>query len=121
MSQEKNKDFRSEIDWVKIKKDCPKALNMLLKSKYCFDSHGYPIYLYLRDLYEFFDDNGIRCFVGYSDNSGSFKLEIRTKLEPSKDDNDWRMQRVGFIETYSTRQEAEVVVLAKAFEILESK
>jgi len=74
-----------------------------------------------RHLYDYFDKQGIRCFVYYNEMNGKYKPEIRHKKtkEESKGDSDWKMIRIGFVNCYNTRQEAEEIVFYKAFEILE--
>jgi len=75
-----------------------------------------------RDLYDFFDGEGIRCFMLYNSLNGKFKPEIWMKKSESEIEgtHDWHMNRVGFINCEATRTEAETALFTKAFELLDS-
>lgn len=99
------------IDFLKIHKKYPIAFQLFSVWHY----KG------TRSLYDFFDDMGIRCFIGYGTGSGKYKLEIYRKKtkDESGGDGDWRMIRIGFVSQYLSRNLAEDIVFEKAFEILE--
>ena len=71
-------------------------------------------------LYRFFDNNGIRCFVLYSESTGKYRVEIRRRKtrKESKGDHDWRMIRHGYLDSFSSRKEAEKYIFERANEIL---
>ncbi len=62
-----------------------------------------------------YDKRGVRPFVKYSD-SGTYSIECYRKKLPNEvqSDADWRMIRIGHIQTYMTREEAEQKVLELA-------
>ena len=66
-----------------------------------------------------YDKRGVRCFVKYSTANGLFAIECyRKKTEQeSEGTGDWRMIRVGHIQSYETRNEAEDAVLELAEDI----
>ena len=72
-------------------------------------------------LYDFFDENHVRVFVGYAE-SGGFKVTVYRKYTetefkkefPDKDiTTNWKMKRIGIIQSFQTRAEAE----CKGFEV----
>lgn len=74
-------------------------------------------------LFNFFDDNRVRVYTGYG-GSGGFKVEVyRSKTNeefkrdnPNKElDLNWRMTRIGWIPSYSSREIAEQVGFTLAF------
>lgn len=79
-----------------------------------------------RILYNKFDELGVRVLLGYGGNGG-FKVTIyrrKTKNELAKEmvrgvDENWRMTRIGIIQSYQHRIEAEKVGFEEAFKQLE--
>lgn len=67
-----------------------------------------------------YDERGVRAFVKHSD-IGTFGIECYRKKLPSesKGESDWRMVRIGHIQTYMTREEAEQKALELAQSICE--
>lgn len=125
------------MNWKEIKKNCPKGFELLLNKTIDVLDEKYHIIgdflgrgvgegtesLNERDLYDFFDEQGIRCFMLYNLLDGKFKPEIWMKKLKTESEgvHDWHMNRVGFINCEITRTEAESELFTKAFELLESK
>lgn len=88
-----------------------------LQIKSCFKELKKLKSLLERNKFEEYDKRGVRCYIRHSD-TGSWAIECyRSKLpSESKGESDWRMIRVGHIQTYETRKEAE----EKVFELAES-
>ncbi len=65
-----------------------------------------------------YDELGVRVFIKPS-SSGTFGVELyRKKTKPeSKGDGDWRMIRIGHIQTYETRDAATKVGFKLAQEV----
>lgn len=115
------------MNWTTIIKDCPKSFDLWFKHagiaihkdfilrtwtlpmeeyRSNEESVGYP----LRDLYDFFDENGIVIWFSHNWGSG-FLPAIRAKAGRGFSTFDF----------YDTRAEAEEVAFAKAFQLLEQK
>lgn len=56
-----------------------------------------------------YDARGVRAFIGYRTNVGTYGIEIyRKKTEKeSEGEHDWKMIRISHIASYHTRKEAE--------------
>ena len=106
------------MNWKEIEKKYQKAfekVNSFVFHDYFYDEeHGLP--LQDRFLYDFFDKQGIRCFVLYNEMNGKWKPELRIVVRDK-----WPMERIGIINCENTRLEAEERVFLRAFEILEEK
>ena len=72
----------------------------------------------VEETFELYDRRGVRAFVRYAPNSGTWAIECFRKKtkEESEGDHDWKMIRVGHIQTYNTRNEANI----KALELADS-
>lgn len=68
-----------------------------------------------------FDDRGVRIFPVYQSMVGTWGLELYRKktLEESEGDHDWKMIRVGHIQSYESRDESELAGIKKAEDICE--
>ena len=111
------------MNWKEIKEKCPKALHKY--NLYNWDGYeNYKIDNYApivlkdlaktnnRNLYDFFDENGIIIEILYSLGGGLFAYEIH------------KVSNVEFIkysDGFSSRTEAETEAFNKAFKILENK
>ena len=121
------------MNWKQIKKDCPKAYDALNKSNYApfydyIKKNGETEYieLWIRELYEFFDENGI-----YVEIQLDHTLEIKyapfvwwdviwdgsMPIEDlyTEEKNWWQDEFL-----YRTRIQAEAAAFIKSFEILEN-
>jgi len=65
------------------------------------------------------DKRGVRAFVRYSTASGGWSIECYRKKrnDESAGDHDWKLIREGHIQSYGSREEAELTVLQLAEEI----
>lgn len=54
------------------------------------------------------DKRGVRAFVTYAQETGNWAIEVYRKKRPDETtgDTDWKMIRIGHIQTYSSREEA---------------
>jgi len=99
-------------NWRQIENKYPKAYALWMQ----FDSPEAKICVTYRDLYDFFDEQGIY-------------VAITTLLKPHTDDStrffewdiDIEYETFMDYELYNTRQEAEEAAFLQAFEILEEK
>ena len=110
----------NRINYIKIMKECPKSNQLLL-------DEGVGQTQSIRKLYNFFDDNGVRVYLGYGGSGGTTPTVYRRKTDkefkkdnPNKSlDVNWKMTRIGIIQSYNTREEAEIVGFIEAFNQLE--
>ena len=102
------------LNFKKIEKEYPKSFEM-------FSNQTIANKKTKKNLYAFFDSNYVRVFVGYSA-SGGFNPSVYRKYTtnefkkafPDKDKAlNWNMKRIGIIQSYQSRLEAE----NKGFEI----
>lgn len=114
-----------KIDWVKIRKECPKSFLSLVNwncdEKWKIDSLDEVVDTfeppYFRELYDFFDEIGIQVTVFRNMLSSKFltcEYAVDTYI------NGKYVGKSGSLGTYGTRIENEVVAFTKAFEILEN-
>jgi len=66
-----------------------------------------------------FDKRGVRPFVTYAAATGKYGVECYRKEKEPRSDADWKMIRVGHVQSYNTRDEAEVQALQLAQHICE--
>lgn len=110
------------MNWKDIQKKYPNAWDKLIDWANLTWAEWKESYLdsvsrqTIRWLYDFFDEQGIRCFIYYTENTGKWKPELRIKQSDT-----WKMKHIGIIKTENSRSEAEKQVFLKAFEILEEK
>lgn len=66
-----------------------------------------------------YDKRGVRAFVRYATNSGGWAIECyrKKRKDESEGENDWKMIREGYIQSYGSRQEAELKALELAEEV----
>ena len=66
-----------------------------------------------------FDKRGVRFFVKHQPYNGKYSIECWRKKtdDESEGEHDWNMIRIGHIESYSTREQAEKEVIRMADEI----
>lgn len=108
------------IDYLKVWNEYPKAHQLLL-------DEGVGTTQKIRKLYNFFDDNGVRVYTSYGASGGTVPTVYRRRTErefkkehPNKSmDVNWKMVRIGIIQSYSTREEAEISGFMEAFKQLE--
>ncbi len=93
------------IDWKNIKEKYPKAYEKFIHEWY----HGYKDLINERDLYDFFDEQGINILITCEFDFGYEILDNR--YEVNQEVKKW----------FNSRQEAESEVFTKAFEILNDK
>jgi len=123
------------MNWIELHKKHPKAYNLMEKEFNCLyiiatdkvvvsDWSGIISNLEIkikhpnkRDLYDFFDEQGIRVFINYATSNGTWNYEFRV----SKDNNSWEMSRIGNICAEGSRSKAETEAFTKAFEILNDR
>jgi hypothetical protein len=94
------------MNYKKLQKDYPLAYEVYKNRK-------------IRNPIDFFDSIKIRIFVGYSSN-GCFSVEVyRAKTEnESSGEGDWRMIRIGHINSYYARSTAQEKGIRIALEVL---
>ena len=106
------------MDFEKIKSDYPKAWELFLQSKKCEYIKDVRIIegvlkAHPRDLYDFFDEQGIRINVESGIKVGPiFRCTIFASIE---------MSETYVLEWHNSRTEAETEAFTKAFEILDAK
>lgn len=128
------------MNWKEIKEKYPKAFQRL-HEWYCegllefhkienrfghyFTDGVHDILMFndfeVRDLYDFFDSQGVKCFLNYD---GTINISFDNNLYYLDDSNNWILYYIdrGTIEKeISDRSEAELSLFEKAFEILENK
>ena len=67
--------------------------------------------------FDFYDKNGVRPIVKYAEQNGTWGIECwrkRLLSELKYDGSDWKMVRIGHIQSYKTRKEATEKVLELA-------
>ena len=79
------------------------------------------VYPIIRDSFYNYDARGVRAFVGYQSGNGCWSVEVFRKKtkEESEGDHDWKMVRVGHIQSYDSRVEAELKALEIAKDVCE--
>lgn len=102
-----------EFNWIEIKEKYPKAFNLLLEGEDLDSNSGFGMYdpetdweYNVRELYSFFDEHDIECFVV----PGEMQYEKIPLIF-----NTFRGEK------YLDRHEAEEELFTKAFEVLEQK
>ena len=108
------------MNWKEIKQKYPKAYNILyqkyLNNPESWNMSGMDLGKWeLRDLYDFFDEQGLRIFIkqGTMDTYLDFDIENRIKDFEKESVLSWEQQK-------ADRQEIEIIAFTKAFEILEN-
>jgi hypothetical protein len=105
-----------ELDYKQLSEEFPDAVRRLKSLVRAVDT-----------LIEIFDENGVRVYLGYGA-SGGHSVEVwRKKTEkefkkdnPNKDlDLNWRMTRIGIIQSYNSREEAYKAGFKEAFNQLQ--
>lgn len=107
-----------KLNYKKIQEAFPEAIALLKEELFLSNNRT--------KLLNFFDNNRVRVYTGYGASGGHSINVYRAKTsEEFKKDNpssntdvNWRMTRIGWIQSYSTRQVAEQVGFILAFKEL---
>jgi len=115
------------MNWKEISKKYPRAVSKAVLSIPTIDTPGHPDYgypKYLRELYDFFDEQGIYIEVDLDyDDSGNNQDWIYA-IHQVKNNEPIDRLYYSFIDndnTHPTRKDIEGAAFIKAFEILEEK
>lgn len=93
------------LDFIKIYRD---------KFSYQIKNFLHP--KYSNEIFYEYDKRGVRPIVRYSEANGGWTIECyrRKTKEESGGDWDWKMIRIGHIQSYLSRREAEIKVIEMA-------
>jgi hypothetical protein len=89
-----------------------KTKNMIKKTTEWMWDKAFAIHIVSSRFFSY-DKRGVRAFVRYQTGNGCWAVELYRKKtkEESEGDHDWKMIRIGHINSYYTRKEAEIKAL----------
>ncbi len=102
------------MNWESLKENYPKALKKAEQALKTHDHPNHPDYGRIertRDLYDFFDGEGIACDPGFDIGEDQFDPFVFDEIE----------RKIHWVGSKQERTEAEIAAFTKAFEILEER